>query len=91
MTKKLMSLAEGKVVLSLEGGYDKESLCDCSEMCINALINRQIPSFPSQILDSLPNTPAIQDLENVIDIQSKLRKDFLAINFFTNSDFFFQF
>ena len=66
-----MSLAEGKVILALEGGYDKQSLCDCSEMCINALINRQTPSFPNQILDALPNLPAIQDLENVIDIQSK--------------------
>jgi len=71
MTKKLMSLAEGKVVLALEGGYDKQSLCDCSEMCINALINRQIPSFPAQVLDALPNTPAIQDLENVIEIQKR--------------------
>ena len=75
-----MSLAEGKVVLSLEGGYDKQSLCDCSEMCINALINRQIPSFPSQILDSLPNSPAIQDLENVIDVQSKKLNFLFSIN-----------
>ena len=75
-----MSLAEGKVVLALEGGYDKQSLCDCSEMCINALINRQIPSFPAQVLDALPNTPAIQDLENVIEIQSE-PLFFLFLNF----------
>ncbi len=70
MTKKLMSLAEGKVVLVLEGGYDLPSLCDCSEMCVNALMNKQIPSFPNETLDALPNTPAIQTLEQVIKVQS---------------------
>ena len=71
MTKKLMSLAEGKVVLALEGGYDINSLCDCSEMCINALLDKQIPSFPNETLDALPNNSAILDLENVIEVQSK--------------------
>jgi acetoin utilization deacetylase AcuC-like enzyme len=71
MTKKLMSLAEGKVVLTLEGGYHKESLCDCAEMCLNALLDKQIPSFSNQTLNTLPNSPAIQDLERTIDIQSE--------------------
>jgi len=71
MTRKLMSLAEGKVILVLEGGYDKQSLCDCSEMCMNALMNKQLPSFPKQTLESLPHSSAIQDLENVADIQKK--------------------
>lgn len=81
MTKKLMSLAEGKVVLALEGGYDKRSLCDCSEVCLNALTNKQIPAFPRRTLDSMPNNTAIEDLENVIDIQSKfyLLMDLLKI------------
>ncbi len=67
-----MSLADGKVILALEGGYDIQSLCDCSEMCINALMNKQIPSFSNQTLDSMPNSQAIQDLENVIEVQSML-------------------
>jgi histone deacetylase 4/5 len=72
MTKKLTSLADGKVVLVLEGGYDIKSLCDCSEMCLNALMNKQIPSFPSQTLEAMPSLTAVHDLENVIEIQSKL-------------------
>jgi len=72
MTKKLMSLAEGKVVLALEGGYDKQSLCDSSEICLNALTHKQIPVFPSKTLDAMPNKPAIDDLENIIQIQSNL-------------------
>jgi acetoin utilization deacetylase AcuC-like enzyme len=71
MTKKLMSLAEGKVVLALEGGYDINSLCDCSEMCINALMDKQIPSFPNETLNALPNSSSILDLENVIEVQRK--------------------
>ena len=70
MTKKLMSLADGKVVLALEGGYDIESLCDCAEMCMNALMDKQIPSFPSETLNAKPNNSAVLDLENVIEVQS---------------------
>ncbi len=65
-----MSLADGKVVLVLEGGYDKQSLCECSEMCINALMNKELPSFPKKTLELLPHSSAIQDLEKVVDIQS---------------------
>ena len=74
MTKKLMSLADGKLVLVLEGGYDLPSLCDCSEMCINALMDKQIPSFSNETLDAIPNNPAIQTLEQVIKVQSMFKK-----------------
>lgn len=70
MTKKLMSLADGKVVLVLEGGYDLKSLCDCSELCLHALMNKQTPSFADATLHAQPNTFAVADLENVIQIQS---------------------
>jgi len=79
-----MSLADGKIVLALEGGYDKKSLCDCSEICINALMNKELPSFPKQTLESLPHSFAIQDLENVVDIQSNF---FIYINIVLIDDF----
>ena len=69
-----MSLADGKLVLVLEGGYDLPSLCDCSEMCINALMDKQIPSFSNETLDAIPNNPAIQTLEQVIKVQSMFKK-----------------
>jgi hypothetical protein len=72
MTKKLTSLADSKVVLVLEGGYDIKSLCDCSEMCLNALMDKQIPSFPSHALEAVPCPAAVHDLENVIEIQSRI-------------------
>ncbi len=65
-----MSVADGKVVLVLEGGYDLPSLCDSSEACLNALMNKQLPSFPIETLDAIPNSSAIETLNNVIDIQS---------------------
>lgn len=71
MTKKLMTLAEGKCVLVLEGGYDLQSLCDCAEVCVRALMNKQVPAFGERTLDAVPNVEAIRDLENVIEVQSE--------------------
>ena len=71
MTKKLCGLAEGRVVLVLEGGYDLVSLSDCSEACLSALMSRQTPAFPSYTLEAAPSPFAVQDLENVIEIQSR--------------------
>ncbi|RNA22421.1 histone deacetylase 4 isoform X7 [Brachionus plicatilis] len=71
MTRKLMSLADGKLVLALEGGYDLQSLCDSSEMCLRALLNKQIPAFSNSTLDSLPGSDAIQDMLKAIQIQKK--------------------
>jgi len=41
-TKKLMSLAEGKVVLVLEGGYELNALAECGKLCVEALLDRQV-------------------------------------------------
>jgi acetoin utilization deacetylase AcuC-like enzyme len=37
-----MSLAEGKVVLVLEGGYELNALAECGKLCIEALLNRPV-------------------------------------------------
>jgi hypothetical protein len=42
MTKELMSLADGKIVLVLEGGYELNALAECGKLCIEALLNRQV-------------------------------------------------
>lgn len=42
MTRELMSLAGGKVVLALEGGYDISSICDASEACVRALLGEEV-------------------------------------------------
>nr|QDF21426.1 histone deacetylase 4 isoform X7 [Brachionus koreanus] len=71
MTRKLMSLADGKLVLALEGGYDLQSLCDSSEMCLRALMNKQIPAFSKSVLDTLPDQNAVNDMLEAIQIQKK--------------------
>lgn len=47
MTQKLVmsGLAEGRVVMALEGGYDIPSLCDCVEVCTRALIKPDVLNF----------------------------------------------
>ena len=42
MTRQLMTLANGRVVLVLEGGYDLSSICDASEICVQALIDEEV-------------------------------------------------
>lgn len=42
MTRELMSLAGGRLVLSLEGGHDLTAICDASEACVGALLDTQV-------------------------------------------------
>lgn len=42
MTKQLMSLAGGAVVLALEGGHDLTAICDASEACVSALLGNEV-------------------------------------------------
>ncbi|XP_065053795.1 histone deacetylase 4-like isoform X2 [Rhopilema esculentum] len=71
MTKKIMSLANGRVVLSLEGGYNLSSLCDSAEGCMRALLGEEIPEMREESLVTRPNPNAVKSLERVVDVQSK--------------------
>lgn len=42
MTNQLMKLADGKVVLVLEGGYELNALAECGKACVNALLGREV-------------------------------------------------
>lgn len=42
MTRQLMSLAGGAVVLALEGGHDLTAICDASEACVSALLGNEV-------------------------------------------------
>lgn len=44
MTQQLMTLADRKVALVLEGGYEVEPLCDSAEACLRALLNEKVIS-----------------------------------------------
>jgi len=71
MTKKLMSLADGKVVLVLEGGYELSSLAECGKLCVEALLSKELPTFNLETLKAKPNQNAITTLKEVIHVQKK--------------------
>ncbi|XP_026482172.1 histone deacetylase 9-like isoform X2 [Ctenocephalides felis] len=47
MTRQLMTLANGKVVLSLEGGYDLPAICDSAQACVSALLGDEVDDSSS--------------------------------------------
>uniref|UniRef100_A0A8C3JEZ2 Histone deacetylase n=1 Tax=Calidris pygmaea TaxID=425635 RepID=A0A8C3JEZ2_9CHAR len=64
LTKQLMMLAGGRVVLALEGGHDLTAICDASEACVSALLGLEVRGSP---LGTPPNpwgsplaTPGVQ-------------------------------
>ncbi|XP_042348465.1 histone deacetylase 7 isoform X2 [Plectropomus leopardus] len=70
LTRQLMSLAGGRLVLSLEGGHDLTAICDASEACVSALLDIQDP-LPEEVLLQKPNANAVRSLQTVIQIQSQ--------------------
>ncbi|NXB38186.1 HDAC7 deacetylase, partial [Eulacestoma nigropectus] len=71
MTKQLMSLAGGAVVLALEGGHDLTAICDASEACVSALLGHEPEQLPEESVRQKPNANAVRSLEAVIQVQSK--------------------
>ncbi|XP_053705086.1 histone deacetylase 7 isoform X2 [Synchiropus splendidus] len=70
LTQQLMSLAGGRLVLSLEGGHDLTAICDASEACVAALLGRQ-DQLPEEVLTQKPNANAVVSLQAVIKVQSQ--------------------
>uniref|UniRef100_A0A3Q3ADQ6 Histone deacetylase n=1 Tax=Kryptolebias marmoratus TaxID=37003 RepID=A0A3Q3ADQ6_KRYMA len=70
LTRQLMSLAGGRLVLALEGGHDLTAICDASEACVSALLGIQ-DQMPEDVLLQKPNANAVRSLQTVIQIQSQ--------------------
>ncbi|XP_061872846.1 histone deacetylase 5-like isoform X5 [Colius striatus] len=73
LTKHLMMLARGRVVLALEGGHDLTAICDASEACVSALLGLELEPLDPSLLQQKPNMNAVATLEKVIKIQSQRR------------------
>ncbi|XP_064871299.1 histone deacetylase 4-like [Oncorhynchus nerka] len=71
LTRQLMTLAEGRVVLALEGGHDLMAICDASEACVSALLGNQLVPLPQTLLEQRPNQNAVCSIEKVIETHSK--------------------
>ncbi|XP_040820655.1 histone deacetylase 9 isoform X4 [Ochotona curzoniae] len=74
LTKQLMTLADGRVVLALEGGHDLTAICDASEACVNALLGNELGPLAEDVLHQTPNMNAVVSLQKIIEIQSKYWK-----------------
>ncbi|XP_070794119.1 histone deacetylase 7 isoform X1 [Pituophis catenifer annectens] len=71
MTRQLMNVAGGALVLALEGGHDLTAICDASEACVSALLGNELEPLPEEILQRKPSTNAVHSLEAVIQVQSQ--------------------
>ncbi|KAJ0064685.1 hypothetical protein NL108_011768, partial [Boleophthalmus pectinirostris] len=68
LTRQLMALAGGRLVLALEGGHDLTAICDASESCVGALLGLQ-ELLSEEVLMQKPNANAVRSLQTVIQIQ----------------------
>ncbi|XP_056444269.1 histone deacetylase 4-like isoform X2 [Gadus chalcogrammus] len=71
LTRQLMTLAGGRVVLALEGGHDLTAICDASEACVAALLGQELDPLPKAVLEQRPNPNAVRSLGKVIEMHSK--------------------
>ncbi|XP_012285218.1 histone deacetylase 4 isoform X3 [Orussus abietinus] len=69
MTQELLALADGKVVLALEGGYDLAAICDSAQECVRALLGDEPTPLREEELTRSPCQNAIDTLQKTIAIQ----------------------
>ncbi|XP_032424546.1 histone deacetylase 7 isoform X1 [Xiphophorus hellerii] len=70
LTRQLMSLAGGRLILALEGGHDLTAICDASEACVSELLGIQ-DAMSEDVQLQKPNANAVRSLQTVIEIQSQ--------------------
>lgn len=71
LTKQLMDVSGGRVVMALEGGYSLPSLCDAAEACVKALLGEKVPELPKESIKRPPNRNTVTVLEKTITIQGR--------------------
>lgn len=64
LTHHLMSLARGRVVMALEGGYNLITIANCAEHCVRALLGDSLPELE---LERGPLDSAATTLKDVVD------------------------
>jgi hypothetical protein len=75
MTRQLMALASGRVLIALEGGYNLASISAATVACTSALLGEAAPPAPAETVPTQlqPNTLALANevLDRVIRIHHK--------------------
>ncbi|PJF19637.1 hypothetical protein PSACC_00555 [Paramicrosporidium saccamoebae] len=70
MTHQLMSLAAGKVLLVLEGGYNVPVISNCAVSCLKTLLGDPIPYVNTQSKATVPSEQASKAISATIKAQS---------------------
>uniref|UniRef100_A0A4W5PPB1 Histone deacetylase n=1 Tax=Hucho hucho TaxID=62062 RepID=A0A4W5PPB1_9TELE len=70
LTRQLMGLAGGRVVMALEGGHDLTAICDASEACVSALLGIEEP-LSEEVLLQKPNANSVRSLLRAIQIHGQ--------------------
>ncbi|XP_043492900.1 histone deacetylase 6 isoform X2 [Polistes fuscatus] len=68
LTHWLSSLANGRVILSLEGGYNINSISHSMAICTKALLGDPLPLLDASLI---PCSSAIHSINNVLKVQKK--------------------
>lgn len=71
-THWLLSLANGRIVICLEGGYNVNSISHAMAMCTKALLGDPLPSIMPQTFRI--NASCIETIQNVLSVQQKYWK-----------------
>ncbi|KAJ8260106.1 hypothetical protein GJAV_G00177130 [Gymnothorax javanicus] len=71
LTRQLMGLSEGRVVLVLEGGHNLTAICDASEACVSALLGMEMEPLAEEVLQRIPSPNGVRSLQKVLQIQGQ--------------------
>lgn len=71
LTRQLMSLAGGRVVLALEGGHQLRALCDAAEACVSALLGLEVEPLSQSVLEQRPCENAVRSLQSVLHVHGE--------------------
>lgn len=71
-THWLSTLANGKIILCLEGGYNVNTISHAMAMCTKALLGDPLPIL--QIYNQKPNASCIETIQKVLQVQEKYWK-----------------
>jgi hypothetical protein len=72
MTKQMMTLAEGRLALVMEGGYELKAIPDSAEMCLRALLGENIPALSAAECSRGPCVPAVDTFLTTFKIQGNV-------------------
>uniref|UniRef100_A0A674EFV7 Histone deacetylase n=2 Tax=Salmo trutta TaxID=8032 RepID=A0A674EFV7_SALTR len=79
LTRQLMGLAGGRVVMALEGGHDLTAICDASEACVRILLGTQVEPLSQAVLERRPCRNAVLSLQRVIQAQGEYWQSLRAV------------